>query len=309
MADGLYDCLIVGGGPAGSSAALVLGRSRRRVLLIDAGRPRNARETEMRGFIGQEGRAPQAFRSDVARELEAYPGIERRFGEATDAAIENGVFRLGFGQGEEARGRRLILATGVTHEFPAISGFEALFGERIWTCPYCHGWEHRDEPLAVLAQGPGAAGFAVEIAQWTRDVVLFTNGGPTLPEDDRVRLAGAAIRSEERPLRAIEPVGGATAVRIVFTDGDAIVRSGLFVRLPGVQASPLVERLGCDLTARGTAATGPYERTNVPGLYVAGDASRRVQFAIVAAAEGAMAAFAVNAELAEENEARRAAPV
>ncbi len=307
MADGIYDCLIVGGGPAGSSAALVLGRCRRRVLLVDAARPRNARETEMRGFIGQEGRPPEAFRAAVAEELEAYPGIRRRFGEATDAALQNGIFRLAFLQGEEALGRRLILATGLTHDFPPIDGFEALFGERIWTCPYCHGWEHRDEPLAVLAEGAGAAGFAVEIALWSRDVMLLTNAGPALSAADRARLGGAGVSLDERPVRAVEPVG-AGDVRIVFADGAATVRSGLFVRLPGLQASPLIERLGCDLTARGTAATGPYERTNVPGLYVAGDASRRVQFAVVAAAEGAMAAFAINAELLEEDEARRRGP-
>ncbi len=302
--DVLHDCIIVGGGPAGLSAALVLGRSRRRVLLLDTNRPRNAGDDEIRGFITQEGTSPASFRAQARSELAAYPGVTLRDREAMDVRREAGLFVVTTKSDEEYRGRKLLLATGLDHDLPQAPGFVELFGRSVWTCPYCHGWEHRDEPLAVHARGAKAAGFAVEIGLWSRDVVLCTDGWKDMPDSDRDRLAASSITLDEVPITRLESEGGRLA-RIHFADGRALPRSGIFILLAAQQASPLAQMLGCEMNAKGTVDTRAYERTNVPGLFVAGDASRRLQFAIVAAAEGAMAAFAINSELLDEDEARR----
>jgi thioredoxin reductase len=300
----MRDVIIVGGGPAGLSAALILGRCRRRVLLVDAGHPRNAVTPHMHGFLGRDGCAPGDLRADARRELAAYDTVEVWEGRVVDAVRAPDGFQVVMEDQRRAKARRMILAPGLRTELPALEGFSAYWGHGVHHCPYCDGFENRDRPLAVY--GPGEAGkgagmgLALELTAWSRDLTLCTDGPCDLDHPERERLARQGIRIEERAVARLEGENGRFA-RVRLRDGTALECGALFFTTGPCIPSPLVERLGCDLSPKGTVPTRDYEQSNVPGLYVAGDASRRVQLAIVAAAEGAMAAFAINTELLRED--------
>lgn len=296
----MRDVIIVGGGPAGLSAALILGRCRRRVLLIDSGHPRNAVTPRMHGFLGRDGRPPGDLRDEGRRELAAYDTVEIWDGRAVDAVRRPDGFRVVMEDQRRADARRLILATGLRTDLPTIEGFSEFWGHGVHHCPYCDGYENGDRPLAVYGPGEAAKGLALELTAWSRDLTLFTDGPCGLDDPERDRLARNGIRIEERPVARLEGEDGRFA-RVRLRDGTARECAALFFTTGPCIPSPLVERLGCDVSRKGTVPTGDYEETNVPGLYVAGDASRRVQLAIVAAAEGAMAAFAINTELLRED--------
>ena len=205
--------------------------------------------------------------------------------------------------GSELASRKLLLATGVVDEFPPLDGLDELYGTSVHHCPYCDAWEWRDRPLAVYGAGETGPALALSLTNWSADVLLCTGGSP-LAEGwmGRVAAAGVAVR-EERVLR-LEGRGGRLE-RVVFAGGDAVERSALFLCGRQRQRSPLAERLGCRFTEKGTVDTGKCEATNVPGLYVAGDASKEAQFVIVASAEGAEAGMAIHKALMEEELARR----
>jgi thioredoxin reductase len=294
----LYDAVVVGGGPAGMNAALVLGRCRRRVLLCDAGRPRNAVSPGVNGYLTRDGCKPHDLRRIGRRELGHYPQVELRQTEVIGAERADGRFTITLAEGERVAARRLLLATGLSDDMPPIEGFREFYGRGVHNCPYCDGYEHQDEPMAVYGRGKEGVGLALEMTLWSRDLVLLTDG--TEPSrTDRRKLKPHGIVLDTRPLERLE--GGERLERVRFKDGAALERRALFFIHGQRKASPLVVGLGCELTEKGTVRTLPYERTNVPGLYVAGDASYRVQFAIVAAAEGAMAAFAINTDLLKED--------
>lgn len=297
----MYDVIIVGGGPAGLNAALILGRARRRVLICDAGRPRNAGTPATWGLFTRDGTPPAELRAKGRADLARYDTVEHREIEVTGAAREEDVFSVRLADGRSARSRRMILATGLRQDLPSVAGFDTYWGTGVHSCPYCDGYEVRDRPLAVYGRGHGGCGLALELSAWSRDVTLCTDGGDgDLSDKDRARLHRNGIRIVESAIDRLDGDGlRPTCLR--FRDGTELPCTALFLMPFECSPSPLVTQLGCDLDeARGVVPTREYERTNVPGLFVAGDASRRVQFAVVAAAEGAMAAFAINTEIIAE---------
>lgn len=295
----MYDVIIVGGGPAGLNAALVLGRCRRRVLLCDAGEPRNAVSHRVGGFLTRDGEKPSELRRIGREQLAPYPNVEFREAEVVEARRLDQGFEAVLADQSRAEGRKLLLAPGLQNDLPEAEGFETFWGRGVHNCPYCDGWENRDRRIVVYSRTPSAKGLGLELRAWSADVTLATDGEVELSDEDRAELVRNGVKLVEEPVRKLE--GNECLERMVLASGEAIPCDALFFSQGPCLPSPLAERLGCEISDKGVVETYSYEKTNVPGLYVAGDASRRVQFAIVAAAEGAMAAFAINTELLHED--------
>ncbi|HEX5386478.1 MAG TPA: NAD(P)/FAD-dependent oxidoreductase [Gemmatimonadales bacterium] len=291
-----YDCIVVGGGPAGLSAALVLGRCRRRVLLCDAGRPRNRRARAIHGYLTRDGMPPADFLNSARAELARYPDVEPRTVEVRDAHRIEGGFEVELADSERCRGRTLLIATGVVDEIPALEGIDALYGNSVHHCPYCDGWEHRDQPIAAYGADPATAGLALALTQWSADVVWCSDGPARLDGDARGALASAGVGLREERVVRLEGHDGQLEV-ICFDRGRPLPRRALFFDAGQHQASVLALKLGAPLDDKGAVATKKGERTGTRGLYVAGDASKDAQLVVVAAAEGAQAAVAINTEL------------
>ncbi len=294
-----YDCIIVGGGPAGLSAALMLGRCRRRILLCDVGEQRNILAREIHGYPTRDGTPPAEYLRKARTELGRYDTIECRELEIVEATKEGRGFVLCAADGTRLSSRKLLLATGVVDELPELDGLEELYGISVHHCPYCDAWEWRDQPLAVYGGAEQGPGLALNLTAWSDDVLLCT-GGSALPQEATARLAAAGVQVRDEPVLRLEGRLGLLE-RIVFAGGDAVSRRALFICNGQRQRSPLAERLGCRFTERGAVDTGKCEATNVSGLYVAGDASKEAQFVVVAAAEGAEAGMAIHKALMEED--------
>jgi thioredoxin reductase len=211
----------------------------------------------------------------------------------------DGRFSVTLPDDERLVARKLLIATGVVDHVPEIPGFHELYGRSVFHCPYCDGWEVRDRPLAVYGRGARGFGLSLELTGWSRDLVLCSDGPCELGAEERARLDRNGIRVREEPVARLE--GSGRLERIVFASGEPLARHALFFTTGQTQQSQLARRLGCEINEKGTVRTGKYETTHLTGLYVAGDASRAVQWVVVAAAEGAEAAFAINTDLLKED--------
>ena len=292
-----YDAIIVGGGPAGLSAALVLGRCRRSVLLCDTGRPRNAASRALHGFLSRDGIPPRELRRIGRRQLSRY-GVELVSAEVTDARRTGNVFEVLLDGRRRLSSRTLLIATGVVDNLPAVEGITEVFGRSVFHCPYCDGWEVSDRPIGVYGRGRSGMGLSLSLRTWSRDVVLLSNGAARLTRLERRRLEEKGVDVVVKRIARFEP--RRSGLRVVFDNGEHLERAAVFFSTGQHPHSDLARRLGCCFTSKGAVKTDRLEGTGVPGLYVAGDASRDVQLAIVAAAEGAKAAFAMNVAMQQE---------
>ena len=297
----MYDVVIVGAGPAGLSAALMLGRCRRSVLICDTRRPRNAASRAMHGFLTRDGVPPIEFLAMAREELRVYDTVELRDVEVTAAECQaDGHFVVTLADGERVHSRKLLIATGVVDNLPAHPGFRELYGSSVFHCPYCDGWEVRDAPMAVYGRGDRGLGLSLELTVWSRDIVLCTDGPSEIDAEGLARLERNGIKVTEDHVARLEGTDGILNL-VVFKNGTRLPRRALFFTTGQSQRSDLSVRLGCEFNDKGTVMTGKYETTHLRGLYVAGDASRAVQWVVVAAAEGAEAAFAINSDLIKED--------
>ncbi|MFP5406611.1 MAG: NAD(P)/FAD-dependent oxidoreductase, partial [Gammaproteobacteria bacterium] len=268
--------------------------------VCDTGQPCNARSAHLNGFLTRDGADPAQFRQIARAQLGRYSSVETRDVAVVDAVRHDKGFEVVLNDGAHVLSRKLLLATGVVDELPDIEGIEDFYGRSVFHCPYCDGWEVRDQPIAAYGRGGEGMGLALELTTWSRDIVLCTNGPAELSERERGRLTANGIGVRNDRIVGLDGADGMLEA-IRFASGDSLARRALFFISKERQASDLAFRLGCPATSRGCVEVGSYERTEVPGLYVAGDASRRMQLVIVAAAEGAMAAFAINTELLKED--------
>lgn len=296
----MYDCIVVGAGPAGLSGALMLGRCRRTVLVCDAGQTRNARSSSLHGYLTRDGIAPDEFVRLAREDAKRYPTVEFHRTEIVDARRTSGGFTVVGAGGLQLSARKLLLATGVADELPDIEGLADLYGRSVHHCPYCDAWEWRDQPMAVYGRGDEGTALAVALTVWTGDVVLCTDGPSGLSAEQEELLASGGVELLEDQIARLEGTDGMLE-RIVFEGRDPLQRSALFVCTGQHQRSNLAAKLGCRFNAKGTVQTGSCEATNVPGVYVAGDASKEAQFVVVAAAEGAEAGLAINKALLKED--------
>ena len=296
-----YDVIIVGGGPAGLSAALVLGRCRRRVLVCDNGRPRNAASHGVHGYFTRDGVLPSDLLRIGREEVLRY-GVEIRDVTVADIALLPNGFSVDLEGGERLSSRMLLLATGVRDHIPRIEGIEELYGRSVHHCPYCDGWEHRDTPIAVYGHGHHGLGLALSLRTWSDDVILCTDGPSGFRRKDRERLERNGVGIRQGKIAHLEGREGMLE-RVVFADGTTLERSAMFFSTGQEQACELASRLACRFTHNGSIWVDRHECTSVPGLFAVGDASRDVQFVIVAAAEGAKAAVAINTAFQREERA------
>lgn len=274
----------------------MLGRCCRRVLLCDARKPRNARSHALHGFLTRDGIPPAELRRIAREELRRYDTVEVRDVDVVAANRRDDGFALVLADGTHEVARTLLLATGVVDELPPLTGLAALWGRSVFPCPYCDAWEFRGRRLGVLGRGDAAMALARSLTGWSRDVIIFSDGDCGLSGEQQSALGANDVRIVCEPIEALEGDEG-NLRRLVLSGAPAVERDALFVSGPQHQRSRLVEQLGCRLNSKGIVETGECESTNAPGVFVAGDASEGVQLAIIAAAEGAQAAFAIHRSL------------
>jgi thioredoxin reductase len=294
-----HDVIVVGGSFAGLSAALQIARARRRVLVVDAGRPRNRFAAHSHGFLGQDGRVPQVITRIGREQLLAYPTAAFAQDEVVAAQSTDTGFAVTLASGARAHAARLVLSTGVEDDLPTIPGLAERWGRTVLHCPYCHGYEVAGGTLGVLATMPGSVHQALLIADWG-EVVLFADASFALDDAQRSALAARGVRVEAVPVQAMT-----TAVdgyeTIVLADGREVTLSALFVATRTRFSSPLAESLGC---AFDDGPQGPVIRvdakqaTTVSGVFAAGDAASAMSNATLASAGGVLAGVFAHQSLA-----------
>jgi thioredoxin reductase len=255
----------------------------------------------MHGFLTRDGVPPLEFLAMGRKELERYDTVSLRSVEVVEAqCAADKRFDVQLATGEAVRSRKLLIATGVVDNLPSIDGFRELYGRSVFHCPYCDGWEVRDQPIAIYGRGERGLGLSLELTAWSRDLILCTDGNAEIKARGRARLERNGIALREDRVARLEGHEGRLQ-HVVFHSGERLARRALFFTTGQSQRSDLSIRLGCEINEKGTVRTGKYETTHLPGLYVAGDASRAVQWVVVAASEGAEAAFAINSDLIKED--------
>ncbi|MBD0709015.1 MULTISPECIES: NAD(P)/FAD-dependent oxidoreductase [unclassified Streptomyces] len=295
-----YDAVVIGGGAAGLSAALVLGRSRRRTLVVDSGRPRNAPAAHMQGVLSRDGMSPAAYLAAGRAEVAAY-GVGLRDGEVTGAEPDgNGGFVLALADGGTLRARRLVVTTGLVDELPAIEGLAGRWGRDVLHCPYCHGWEVRDQAFGVIAHAESPAHQTLMVANWSKDVVLFTHTAREPTGHEEALLDAAGVRIERGEVTGLAVTDDRlTGVRLA--DGRTVDRSVVFAAATRLAPRDAVLRqLGAELrtTPFGAfVAVDETGRTSVPGVWAAGNVTGPQEQVVNAVSRGYRAGVAINNEL------------
>jgi thioredoxin reductase len=294
-----YDVVVVGGGAAGLSAALVLSRARRNILVLDAGHPRNAPAAHMQGFLSRDGMPPSELLAHGRDEVRSYGGQVVTGAVEAITACHNGGFRVLYSGGHQVTTRQVLLATGLRDELPDIPGLRERWARDVLHCPYCHGHEVRDQPLGVIGITPDAVRYSQIVRQWSDDVVFFAPDS-MLTKTQRTELVARAIGVVEGNVRRIRTTEGRLS-GVEMNDGRVIPREALFVPPRFVPNNDLLVTLGADLDENGWVRTDTGGATSVSGLWVAGNLANPRAQVITAAGEGSAAAIAMNAVLVDDD--------
>lgn len=296
MSDAETDVVVVGGGPAGLSAALALGRAVKKVWLCDGGPRRNAAAEEVHGFVTRDGIPPSEFRWIAREQLRPYAVVVKDVGVRRLAPLAAGRFEVTLEDSSRVTCRRVLLATGLVDDVPDLPGIREHWGRSVFACPYCHGWELRERGWGILATDEKLIEFAIFLTGWTRDVIAFTNGPLSIPEELRGRLRRAGVSVEERRLRRLVP-GPDGRLSGIEVEGVATVPREAMVVRPAQRQVPLVRELGLAVGEDGFVQVDDDGETSIPGIYAAGDLNTQMQSALFAAAAGARVAYRLNQKL------------
>lgn len=295
----ILDVIIIGGGPAGLNAGIVLGRCRRKVLLFDTAQQRNRASHGMHNYLTRDDILPTDFLKLSHKEAAKYGVRILPKKIMTARKNEAGIFTVLDEEDTVYRAKKLLVATGLRDKLPDIPGFKEFYGTSVFHCPYCDGWEVRDKKIGVYARNKEGWELALSLKGWSANVTLFTDGKNNVKPVHKERLDKNGIAVVSLPFERLQGKNGQVK-QIVFKNGTSIAVDALFFVNGFEQQCNLAEAFGCQVTKKGVVMTNRYQQTNIPGLYVAGDASRDMHFVVVAASEGAKAAVTINKELQKE---------
>lgn len=301
LLNSIFDCAIIGGGPAGLNAALVLGRARRSTVLFDNDNARNAVTQESHGFITRDGIRPKEFREIAHKDITKYPSVIYKEEKVTSIIKKDQLFEIATDNKDLYQSKTIIISTGLRDVLPDIENISTYYGKSLFNCPYCDGWEMRDKPLAVIIEEQTQGfHFIQTVFNWSKDLIVCTNGKPVLNPEQKRLILNKGIKISENKITKFEG-GNGQMEKIIFENGDSIIRKGGFVLPQPIQASDFAKKLGCEYNSLGAILVDFYGRTSIPGVYAAGDAS---VFApaqlIIAAADGLKAAVGVNRDLIQK---------
>ncbi|MFC0533763.1 NAD(P)/FAD-dependent oxidoreductase [Phytohabitans kaempferiae] len=300
----LYDVIVIGGGAAGLSAALTLARARRSVVVVDAGTPRNAPASGVHGFLSRDGMSPAALLAEGRAELARYGGTIVD-GVARAASRTGEGIQIDLDGGGRLVGRRLLVASGLVDELPDVAGLRERWGRDVVHCPYCHGWEVRDRAIGVLGSGPMSADKALLFRQWSADVVLLTHTAEPLTGEQAERLAARGVRVVDGPVAAVE-VADDRVAGLRLADGTFVPRDVVAVSPRPAASSPVLADLGLapvehPMGMGAAYPAGPAGKTDLPGVWVAGNVTDVMAQVVAAAAQGVQAGAAINMDLVVED--------
>jgi len=304
----IYDCIIIGGGPAGLNAAVVLGRCRRKVLVFDTEQYRNKRSHGMHNYLTRDDILPVDFIKLCHKELQKY-SVQVVHKKIVGAAKnDEGIFAVKDNEGRLYQSKKLLVATGLSDNVPNIEGFAEMYGQSIFHCPYCDGWEVRDKKLGVYARNKNGAELALALKGWSNDVCLYTDDRNKIKPWQQTQLDANDIPVIRLAIARLKGTDGQLE-KIIFKNGEERLCQALFIVNGYTQQCNLAEAFGCEMSKKGVVVTNRYQQTNIPGLYVAGDAAKDMQFVVVAAAEGAKAGVIINKELQKEISEKKVKPL
>jgi len=299
MKNQIFDVAIIGGGPAGLNAALLLGRARKNVALVDEGRPRNAVTREIHGFLTRDGMMPSEFRRIAKEEIGAYPSVSFFTETAVSITGADCRFEIETTEGQQLLAKKVLFAVGMKDRPLDILGLTEVYGKSAFVCPYCDGWELRDQPLVIITKGAELMHFAPLISGWTKDFTVCTNGPDELTDIEREEIRKSQVSLFESPIRQIDSVDGMVR-QVALEDGTTIACRGIFFKPVLVTGSDLPRTIGCQMTETGAVVVDEFGKTNIPGIYSAGDVASPLHQAIAAASMGAFIAAVINNELNAE---------
>lgn len=291
-----YEIIVIGGSYAGLSAAMTLGRSLRRVLIIDSGMPCNRQTPHSHNFITQDGAAPAEIAAKAREQVLNYPTISWLSGTAVKASKETDGFTVETQNGENFQAKKILFATGIVDIMPEIEGFQECWGISVLHCPYCHGYEVRNRRLGVFANGESALEFCRHLYNWSNKLTLFTNGPSQISETDLEHLRALHITINEHPIQKIRHSSG-KLTEMELTDGSAVSLDALFAKVDFRQHCDLPRHLGCSYTEHDFLITDDFQRTTIPGIYAAGDCATYFRSVAAAVAAGNKAGAIINREL------------
>jgi thioredoxin reductase len=294
-----FDVIIVGGSYAGLSAAMSLGRSLRKVLIIDGGEPCNRQTPHSHNFITHDGNTPKAIALQAKEQVLKYDTVSFLTGFAVSAAKLETGFEVKTAAGEGFSTQKLLFATGIKDEMPAIDGFAACWGITAIHCPYCHGYEVRREKTGVISNGEMGYEYVKLISNWTKDLTLFTNGKSTLTPEQTEKLAKHNIPIVEKEIAALEHTDGYLN-QMRFNDGSTLSMKAVYSKLPFVQHCDIPVQLGCALNEQGYITVDNFYRTTVPGVFAAGDNINMMRSVALAVSAGSFSGALINKELVDE---------